>query len=332
MCAVALLAAMLAHVGRADDDVVRDDEEPVPPVQPHGGPLQIQGFHGGRVVIMGPGGVPLVMPPVTAPTPVRTGPSLGVTAGPMLPQVRAQLDLPEGVGLSIDEVAADGPAAKAGVKQFDVLHKFNDQLVCSPEQLATLVKVVGVGTKVPLTLVRGGRETVVAVVLEERPLTTDGQAGPFVVGMPGGPPAWPALPPAMPPQMQAGIPRQLAEALARAGAANAMPGVPNLGLGVQTVTVGPNAQSATTMQDARGTVEIRSANGKKTVTVKDPGGMEVYSGPLDTDDDLAKVPEGFRDWVREADGGVLAMPVPAVEAEAPAADPDATDASAGPTT
>lgn len=66
----------------------------------------------------------------------------------------------------------------------------------------------------------------------------------------------------------------------------------------------PNAQSATVVIEARGTSEIRSAEGKRTVAMKDPADKEVYSGALDTDEDMEKVPEDYRDWVRGVrDGG-----------------------------
>ena len=349
----AVLAAALGPVARAADDVVKEKEESAPaPAQ--GGGLNVPFGAQGRVIIMpglrlqvgGQGQVQVqgnVRGPAAGAVAAEAGPKqpyLGVVAGVVAPSVRAQLDLPEGVGLAIEAVAAGGPAEKAGVKQFDVIHKFNDQVVCSPDQLTTLVKVAGAGTKVPLTLLRGGREKVVEAVLEER-VGGDGLADEVVAGaMPGVLNLQDALPPGLqgriPAPMQADIERKVAEALARAGAGGLVPGlvpggvapgaVPGIVPGMpmvqtQVLTIGPNAQSATVVSDGRGTVEIRSAGGKKTVAVKDPDGKEVYSGPLDSDEDLEKVPEDYRDWVREVDGDGPAVQVFEQGVEEPESEP-----------
>ena len=300
---VALLAVASVVGGRADDDVVTEDEPTPPPAGERG----LGGIgQGGQVIIMpglrlqvgGQGQLQLqggVRVPAAGGN-VRRQPFLGVVVSPVSPPVRAQLDLPEGVGLSIDAVEAGSPAEQAGVKRFDVIRTFNDQVLVTPEQLTTLVKVAGAGTRVPLAILRGGREQVVEAVLEEREVPVDEAAG-FVQGMPGVLRLEQMVPPGfgaggLGPQLQADIEQQLDQALARAGGA----------VHAQVLTIGPNAQSATVVTDARGTVEIRAANGKKTVTVKDPGGTEVYSGPLDADDDLEQVPEAYRAWVGEVAG------------------------------
>ena len=70
---------------------------------------------------------------------------LGIVTASLAPQLRAQLNLPEGMGLSVEAVAKDSPADKAGIKKYDVLKKFNDQMLCAQEQLAVLVKAAGKG-------------------------------------------------------------------------------------------------------------------------------------------------------------------------------------------
>lgn len=353
-CRAALLAALVSGppIVRAEDDVVRE-EDPAPPAAQNGFGGQLQG---GRVIIMpglrlqvgGQGQMQVqgnVRVPAANAAPageVRKEAFLGVVTGLPAAPVRAQLDLPDGVGLSIEAVAAGSPAEKAGVRQFDVIHKFNDQVVCSPEQLTTLVKVAGAGTRVPLTLVRRGQEKVVEAVLEEHEVV-EGLEGQVVAGALPGVLNLQALPNGLPPGLDpADIERKVAEALARAGAGGGlvpgfmppMPGIPGMVPGLQgnvraqVLTIGPNAQSATVVSDARGTVEVRSAGGKKTVTVKDPDGKEVHSGPLDTDEDLAKVPEEFRDWVREVDAGQPAVEVIAPEADDPEMEPEAEPAAA----
>ena len=360
----ALLAVAMVPAVRADDDVVKEDGPMPPPAQ---APVFNGQVPGARVIIMpglrlqvgGQGQLQVQgnmrVPAQVAPDgEVRREVFLGVVATEVSPPVRAQIDLPEGVGLSIDAVAAGGPAEKAGVRQFDVIHKFNDQVVCSPEQLTTLVKVAGSGTRVPLTLVRGGREKVVEAVLEDHEVGAAGEGEVVVGAVPGVLNLQQMIPQGLNanglgPQVQADIERKVAEALARAGAGGRLPGfapgavpgalppfaVPPVVAGnvrAQVLTIGPNAQSATVVSDARGTVEIRTAGGKKTVTVKDPTGKEVHVGPLDTDEDLVKVPDDYREWVREVDAGQPVVQPLDPDAEAPEKEPAPAEAEArGPT-
>ena len=54
------------------------------------------------------------------------------------------------------------------MKKFDILRKFDDQLVCTAEQLSALVKAAGKGKEVALTVTRGGKEEVVKVLIDDR--------------------------------------------------------------------------------------------------------------------------------------------------------------------
>jgi hypothetical protein len=112
-------------------------------------------------------------------------PYLGVVTAPVPPQLRAQLELPEGMGLSVEAVAQDSPAAKAGVRQYDVLKRFNDQLLCAQEQLSVLVNAAGKGAKISLVILRGGREQTVEVTLGEHDAPEGGRAQFSINGVPG---------------------------------------------------------------------------------------------------------------------------------------------------
>lgn len=77
------------------------------------------------------------------------------------------------------------------------------------------------------------------------------------------------------------------------------------------------AQNVVVVADERGSVEIRSAGGKRTVTVKDRAGEQVHAGPLDTEADREQVPEAFREMVREVEGRLGGGPQPGVRRSAP---------------
>jgi hypothetical protein len=74
-------------------------------------------------------------------------PFIGVVTSPLSEQVRAQTTLTEDVGLSVDVVSPDSPAAKAGLKAHDILAKYDDQILCAAVQLSALVKRTGTGNK-----------------------------------------------------------------------------------------------------------------------------------------------------------------------------------------
>ena len=70
-------------------------------------------------------------------------------------------------GLEVEGVASDSPAAKAGVKPYDILISFADQKLSSPEQLLKLVHSEKAGSKVPLTLLHNGKTEKIEVTLEQ---------------------------------------------------------------------------------------------------------------------------------------------------------------------
>jgi TolA-binding protein len=94
---------------------------------------------------------------------------LGVSTTPVPPAVRRRVDLPDGIGLVIGNVEPNSPAQQAGLKQYDILHKLNDQLLVNAEQLAVLVRTFKPGDAITLTIVRGGKMEQVPARLGERP-------------------------------------------------------------------------------------------------------------------------------------------------------------------
>ncbi|MAS95632.1 MAG: hypothetical protein CMO55_20720 [Verrucomicrobiales bacterium] len=90
---------------------------------------------------------------------------LGVGTTPVASVLRDHLEIEEGFGIQIQQVMKDSPAAKAGLTENDILVKFEDQLLISPEHLSLLVKRLEKGENVSLTLIRKGAEQTVDVTL-----------------------------------------------------------------------------------------------------------------------------------------------------------------------
>ncbi|MHA3701648.1 S1C family serine protease [Jatrophihabitans sp. YIM 134969] len=68
-------------------------------------------------------------------------------------------------GAYIVQVVPDGPAAKAGLKEGDVVTQFGDLSIGSADELTVAVQQLAPGAKAPLTYFRGGSQTTVTVTL-----------------------------------------------------------------------------------------------------------------------------------------------------------------------
>ncbi|HEX2748698.1 MAG TPA: PDZ domain-containing protein [Verrucomicrobiales bacterium] len=99
--------------------------------------------------------------------PVRTGmiTYLGVAAIELPREVSAQVPLPLETGLLIGAIAPGSPAAAAGLKESDVLSKFDDQILITPRQLAVLIANHKEGDTVKLTYYRKGQPAATDAVL-----------------------------------------------------------------------------------------------------------------------------------------------------------------------
>ncbi|MDG2125690.1 MAG: PDZ domain-containing protein [Verrucomicrobiales bacterium] len=93
---------------------------------------------------------------------------IGVHMSRPNPIVASQLGLDDGIGIVVEAVQDDSPAANAGIQRYDILTKLEDQLLVQPEQFATLVRRYSPGDKVKMTLLRHAKEKTVNVTLGSR--------------------------------------------------------------------------------------------------------------------------------------------------------------------
>ncbi len=92
---------------------------------------------------------------------------IGIAPGAVSEEVRAQLPLKPGEGITVNHVAEDSPAGKAGIQEHDILLRLDDQILVDPEQLRTLVKMRKPGDEVKLSILRKGEQKEVKVILSE---------------------------------------------------------------------------------------------------------------------------------------------------------------------
>ena len=63
---------------------------------------------------------------------------------------------------NVEMIAPKSPADGAGLRQYDVLQKFNDQWLVNAQQLAVLVRMGKAGDSITLSLLRDGKPLSVA--------------------------------------------------------------------------------------------------------------------------------------------------------------------------
>ena len=93
---------------------------------------------------------------------------LGVATSPATAALTEQLKLQKGIGLVVDFVEPKSPGDEAGLKQYDVLQKLNDQLLIDSHQFAVLVRTFKPGDEVTITVVHQGETRTVKAKLIER--------------------------------------------------------------------------------------------------------------------------------------------------------------------
>ena len=88
------------------------------------------------------------------------------------PELRAYLKVPDG-GALCENVNADTPAARAGLKDGDVITRFGDRVVSNFTDLEKAVALTKPGTSSPLEVVRDGKPLRLNITVVERPAEAD---------------------------------------------------------------------------------------------------------------------------------------------------------------
>lgn len=107
-------------------------------------------------------------------TTARTETYLGVLVAQVPGILRTHLRgvLDEGHGLVVEEVLAESPAARAGLRRFDVLTSLGNKTVASRSALASIVGSAAGGRNVDVVIIREGKARVLRVQLGQRPVVS----------------------------------------------------------------------------------------------------------------------------------------------------------------
>lgn len=94
---------------------------------------------------------------------------LGVTMQPMTEALAKAVGRKDSTGVLVNDVQPDGPAAKAGLKQGDVVIALNGGTIRDPRDLATQVAGLKAGDRAKLQVWRDGRETSLSLTVGSQP-------------------------------------------------------------------------------------------------------------------------------------------------------------------
>ncbi len=121
---------------------------------------------------------------------------LGVSLQPLDENIASSLGLPKDQGELVRSVVVGQAAARAGLRQGDVILTVGGQPVTPDETVSFLIANSTVGARVPLEIIRGGRRESVTVVVGQRPTeeqlaqqvggSNDGSPSNSVTGVPAG--------------------------------------------------------------------------------------------------------------------------------------------------
>ncbi|MCS6777237.1 MAG: trypsin-like peptidase domain-containing protein [Chloroherpetonaceae bacterium] len=97
-------------------------------------------------------------------------PWLGIGFETLTDFARQYLNIPMEVkGVIVAAVAANSPAAAAGLRELDVIRSVNGKAISTAEDLQTMVQQAKVGDRLVLQVWRNGTELTLTAVLQERP-------------------------------------------------------------------------------------------------------------------------------------------------------------------
>ena len=233
---------------------------------------------------------------------------LGVETSEVPSVVSEQLGLAKGFGLVVDYVVPDSPAAAAGLQRNDILKMLNDQILIDPNQLRKLLQTFQDGTTVTVTILRKGQEQKITAKLVKKEMPSGHSF------LPGFGHDWDMG--EFGEQMQ-NFKEQLREQLgaqrgvirdavlrardevrrARDEARRARDQIriqSQRGGGFATTKI-DLGKAQIVFSDDKGEMKLEKVDGKKILTAKDPQGKLLFSGPVETKEEIDKLPPDVRE-------------------------------------
>jgi hypothetical protein len=209
---------------------------------------------------------------------------IGLITADVPEMLSAHLGLKPGDGIMIRDLAPGGPAEKAGFARFDVITRVAGESVGSPAELSQKIATKTPGEEISVDLIHEGKPEVKTVQLGTRPAEAGRVADPRQLGhlnlgdMPGD---------------QAQRIREMIEGRLN-GQMSEPEAEPKAGRG----NFHFNSNATFRLMDNDGSVEMKSSDGSKDITVRDHGNNVTWSGPWNTEQDKAAAPAEVRERIQ----------------------------------
>jgi serine protease Do len=259
---------------------------------------------------------------------------LGVETSQVPDVVSEQLGLAKGLGLVVEYIVPNSPAASAGIQQNDILKMLNDQILIEPSQLRKLLQTFSEGTDVTLTILRKGQEQKITVKLTKKEMPQRHSL------MPGGNhdlhwdfdetgdlgEQMQELKEQLKDQLGDAQPGMIRGAVMKAheAARRARDDARRAAREIRILSNDNGALRSTKIDlgkaqivfcDGKGEMKLENVNGKKLLTTKDPQGKLLFSGPVETKEDLDKVPADVRERYEKLQQNDLPAVTPQADAD-----------------
>jgi len=207
-----------------------------------------------------------------------------------IPEVlAAHLSTNEGEGVLIRNIAPGSPAEKAGFARHDVITRVGGKSVGSPEQLSKEIASFKPGDEVAVDYIHAGKPESKTVKLEARPQGTGRIVDPRQLGH---------LDLEGMPDDQANRLRDMIERRM-----NGFMREPDALNDLFKERKGGNfefkSDATFRLMDTEGSVEMKSSDGAKEMTVRDKANNITWSGPWDTEQDKAAAPQDVRERIEK---------------------------------
>lgn len=231
---------------------------------------------------------------------------LGVATAPVDEVVAAQLDLPEGIGAAVKMVIPDSPAEAAGIRKHDIFFEIGGEPVKSPEHLGELIRKKSSGESVEVAVIQRGEKKALNLTLGQRPAHLQNNEveneNPFgnrielgdlggldfeILPFKGNDAAMGNFQQQIE-KMRKQMEMHLEGMFELEQFDNMLPGAGRI-MGSRTMM----------FSNEEGSIEIRSKDGKTNLTAKDPAGEIIYEGAVNTEEEIAKLPENLRNKLKE---------------------------------
>jgi len=231
---------------------------------------------------------------------------IGLGGGPASKTLSLHLGLAEGSGLTLFHVIPGSAAAKAGIKEHDVLTAFDGKPIGSQQDLRDAITPHQPGDEVVLNYIHQGEAVEKKVTLGQRPAYLGKMHAPAMNKR------WmfKGLGAEIPEADRKRIEQQMKKRVEELQLQLQQEGVLELELQLPPDPMPKNgaapaggfkmnASTSMTMSDPKGSVTMKTVNGKKEVIVRDKKGEVVFEGPYNTDQDKAALPDDMSERVEK---------------------------------